>query len=101
MVYIATAPTTPPSVGTASTEAISSRKPNLDATFEAALEHARRLTTMFGTDNAETAIAWETVEELQGVRARKAYLDSNTPRGAFLRYCEQNPDALEARIYDS
>ena len=97
MVNIATSTDAP---ATASIAKPKDCQPNLDATFEAALEHARRLTTMFGTGSAETAIAWETVEELRSAKARNARL-SNTPRAAFLRYCEQNPDALEARIYDN
>ncbi|MEO0406565.1 MAG: CP12 domain-containing protein [Cyanobacteria bacterium P01_A01_bin.135] len=94
MVYIATAPTAP-SANPLTSQA-GSHKPNLEATFEAALEHARRLTTMFGIDNPETAIAWETVEELRSAKIR----NTATPRVAFIRYCEENPDAFEARIYD-
>ena len=100
MVYIAPTPTTTPKTRTGLTlqEVKSDRPQTLDSTFEAALEHARRLTEMFGVSNVETAIAWETVEELQSARARNAY--TATPRVAFMRYCEENPDAFEARIYD-
>ena len=40
-------------------------RPSLQTRLEAALEHARRLTTMYGSDTIEVAIAWETVGELQ------------------------------------
>lgn len=44
------------------------QKPSSQATFasqlKAALEHASRLTEMYGTNNIDTAIAWETVKEL-------------------------------------
>jgi hypothetical protein len=96
MVYT---PTTPQANAPRSEEKGSYRL-NLDATFAVALEHARRMTTMFGTNNSETAIAWEVVEELQSAR-RSVSSHTTTPRTSFIRYCEENPDAPEARIYDS
>jgi len=97
MVYLNTAPATPSTFDPSTPEAKGSCSTNLDTTFEAALEHARRLTAMFGTENAEAAIAWETVEEIRSARVRAQAV---TPRAAFLRYCEENPNALESRIYD-
>ncbi|MEO0539053.1 MAG: Calvin cycle protein CP12 [Cyanobacteria bacterium P01_A01_bin.123] len=76
------------------------RKPTFEKTFEnvlqAALEHARRLTSMHGTSNINVAIAWETVEELQTAKANKSSLSQS----AFERYCAAHPDAPESRIYD-
>jgi hypothetical protein len=56
---------------------------------------------MFGTNNSDTAIAWEIVEEIQSARVRSAYPHTITPRASFIHYCEENPDAPEARIYDN
>lgn len=70
--------------------------PSAETRLKAALEHARRMTDMYGTDNIDVAIAWETVEELQVARARK----QDTEHSAFARYCAENPDALECRIYE-
>ncbi|MGB3616345.1 MAG: CP12 domain-containing protein [Elainellaceae cyanobacterium] len=100
MVYITTAPAAQfvPETKTPDTKAVGS--PNLEATLKAALEHARRMTQMFSIEAPEVAIAWETVEELQSAKARKTYSHSVTPKAAFARYCEANPAALEARIYD-
>ena len=65
--------------------------------FQAALEHARRLTEMQGPESIEVALAWETVEELQTAKA--GYPQVN-PTIAFVRYCAENPGAGEARMYD-
>jgi hypothetical protein len=72
------------------------KKSAFETALQAALEHARRLTAMRGTDNIDVAIAWETVEELQAAKAHK----QAPGRSAFARYCEANPEAPESRIYD-
>jgi hypothetical protein len=69
---------------------------NPNTVLDAALEHARRLTAMYGTDNIEVALAWETVEELQ-VAARKR---QKPVVSSLIRYCQENPDAPECRIYE-
>jgi hypothetical protein len=51
---------------------------------------------MYGTANIEVAIAWETVEELQVAKARQRQAAPTT----FARYCAENPDAPECRIYE-
>jgi hypothetical protein len=63
--------------------------------LKAALEHARRLTEMYGYQSVEVAIAWETVEELQ-----KTEQPVPSCQSAFDRYCAETPHALECRIYD-
>ena len=70
--------------------------PSLENRLQAALEHARRLTAMRGTADTEVAIAWETVEELQVA----LYRSQQATPSAFARYCEEHPDAPEARIYE-
>ncbi len=65
--------------------------------LKAALEHARRLTEMYGCQRIEVAIAWETVEELQTARS---YQPAPSCQSAFDRYCTDTPHALECRIYD-
>ncbi len=70
--------------------------PSLDNQFQAALEHARRLTNMYGTNRIEVALAWETVEELRtAILAKKV-----TQKTPFERYCEAYPEAPECRIYE-
>ncbi|MGB7087316.1 MAG: CP12 domain-containing protein [Phormidesmis sp.] len=65
--------------------------------LKAALEHARRLTQMYGYQNVEVAIAWETVEEMRAAQLRQPLA---TCQSAFDRYCTDNPHALECRDYD-
>ncbi|CAN5683234.1 hypothetical protein BH23CYA1_BH23CYA1_14450 [soil metagenome] len=65
--------------------------------LKAALEHARRLTEMYGCQRVEVAIAWETVEELQTAQSAQAVPSCQS---VFDRYCADNPHALECRSYD-
>lgn len=64
---------------------------------KAALEHARRLTEVYGCQRVEVAIAWETVEELQ---TGQSYQPAPSCQSAFDRYCAEPPHALECRSYD-
>ncbi|MBE9061898.1 CP12 domain-containing protein [cf. Phormidesmis sp. LEGE 11477] len=68
--------------------------------LQAALEHARRLTQMYGYQDVDVAVAWETVEELR--TSRRARLLSSMPscQTSFERYCLENPQAFECRSYD-
>ncbi|MGB3519206.1 MAG: Calvin cycle protein CP12 [Elainellaceae cyanobacterium] len=85
MVYTATL-TTP----TSATHSTLARR------LQAALEHARRLTDMYGSSHKDVAIAWETVEELTTAHYRQT---DNRPT-AFSLYCAANPHAPECRIYE-
>ncbi|WOD38984.1 Calvin cycle protein CP12 [Nodosilinea sp. E11] len=70
-------------------------QPTLESQLRVALEHARRLTALYGTDTVDVAIAWETVEELSTAHRRQV-----TQPTAFERYCKAHPDAPECRIYE-
>jgi len=70
-------------------------QPTLTARLQVALEHARRLTALYGTNNQDVAIAWETVEELSTTHRRQVVQPS-----AFALYCDAHPDAPECRIYE-
>jgi CBS domain-containing protein len=63
------------------------------------IENARAICAEIGINSPECAAAWDAVEEMQAEaahqRARKL------PKTAFEEYCEENPDAFEARIYDA
>lgn len=65
--------------------------------LQAAIEHARRLTKMYGCQCVDVAIAWETVEELQ---TAQPYPLGYSCQSAFDRYCTDTPHALECRSYD-
>lgn len=80
------------------------QSPSLGATCEnrlqAALEHARRLTQMYGYRDANVAVAWETVEELRTAHRERLLSTALSCQAAFERYCTEDPHALECRSYD-
>ena len=48
--------------------------------------------------SADCANAWDTVEELS---AEAAHQKQKTPKKSSLeQYCDDNPDALECRVYE-
>lgn len=85
MVYITIPPTTQ------TTRQLANFKLSPQALLAVALEHARRLTAMYGTSNVEVALAWETLDELQAAQARKR---GASPSHVDL-YCAENPEAPE------
>lgn len=71
----------------------------LEEQIEKAIEEARSICATQGANSKECAAAWDIVEELQAEAAhQKAEVIHKT---AFEVYCEENPEAAEARIYDS
>jgi hypothetical protein len=48
-----------------------------------------------GKDSPECAAAWDAVEEMQAAAAHKPVVKTN-----FEKYCGDNPDAVECRIYE-
>lgn len=71
-------------------------EPSLENRFQAALEHARRLTAMNELSNIEVVLAWETVDELCKAKAKQPKPTTAT----FAQYCAENPEAPECRIYE-
>jgi glutamyl-tRNA reductase len=74
----------------------SQSKTSLETSFQAALEHARRLTQMYGIGATEVAVAWDAVEELVTAIFRQRERSSSS----FEHYCALHPDAPECRLYD-
>lgn len=77
-------------------------KPKLNTLEEeiiAARDRARALCSEKGVTSRECAAAWDIVEELQAEAAhqRAARLEKTH----FEEYCEEYPEALEARMYDT
>lgn len=71
-------------------------KKSLETSFQAALEHARRLTQMYGIGATQVAVAWDAVEELIIAKSRQ----QKSSTSGFEQYCVLHPDAPECRIYD-
>lgn len=70
----------------------------LDQRVEQAIAEARSTCAKFGATSKECMIAWETVEELQAEAAHQRAIPPT--KTAFEEYCEEYPEAQEARMYD-
>jgi CBS domain-containing protein len=70
-----------------------------EQTIQEAIENARAISAEKGSTSPECAAAWDAVEEMQAEaahqRARKV------EKTAFEEYCEEYPEADEARVYDT
>lgn len=64
-----------------------------------AIEEARRTCAEHGPASKACAAAWDVVEELQAEAAHQKA--EKLTKTAFESYCEEYPDALEARVYDA
>ena len=73
------------------------RARRLEEKIEEALEEARAITQEKGIASQASAVAWDIVEELQAAACHRREQKQTT---AFERYCEENPSALEALMYD-
>lgn len=70
-----------------------------EKSIQAAIENARAICTKIGANSPECAAAWDAVEEMQAEAAHQRF--KKLPKTAFEEYCEENPDAFEARVYES
>lgn len=71
---------------------------NIQEKIEQELANAREICNVEGANPGECAAAWDAVEELQ---AEAAHQRQSTPEPNSLeKYCGENPDAAECRIYD-
>jgi uncharacterized protein YgiB involved in biofilm formation len=72
---------------------------NIQDQIEKAREEARSVCGTSGSDSADCAVAWDTVEELQAEASHQK--NKTTPKTAFQQYCDANPEADECRVYDN
>jgi hypothetical protein len=61
------------------------------------LQEARAVCDIKGGNSPECAAAWDAVEELQ---AEASHQKQHQPQSNFEKYCSDNPDAAECRIYE-
>ncbi|MFO5493546.1 MAG: Calvin cycle protein CP12 [Cuspidothrix sp.] len=61
------------------------------------VEQARTVCDISGSNSAECAAAWDAVEELQAAASHQRQVK---PKNALERYCDDNPDADECRLYE-
>ena len=61
-------------------------------------QQAREVCDVEGATSGECAAAWDAVEELQ---AEASHQKQKAPQKSSLeQYCDDNPDALECRVYE-
>jgi CBS domain-containing protein len=74
------------------------KAPLLQEQITAAIESARATCQQYGPSSPQCAAAWDIVE---GLQAEAAHQRADVlERTAFDEYCEEFPEALEARIYE-
>jgi hypothetical protein len=61
------------------------------------LQQAREVCDVSGANSKECAAAWDAVEELQ---AEASHQKQEKGKNSFEKYCDDNPDAAECRVYE-
>lgn len=62
------------------------------------IQAARAVCDREDSTSSECAAAWDAVEELQAEAAHQK--QDHPPQTNFEKYCSDNPDAAECRVYD-
>lgn len=70
---------------------------NIEKQIEQERDQARAVCDTKGATSQECAAAWDVVEELQ---AEASHQKQTKPKNSFEKYCDDNPDAAECRLYD-
>jgi len=70
----------------------------LEERIQLAIASAREVCAEKGVTSRESAVAWDIVEEMQAEAAHQR--SQQLERTAFEEYCEEFPEAIEAREYD-
>ncbi|NEP80697.1 MAG: hypothetical protein F6K17_11350 [Okeania sp. SIO3C4] len=71
---------------------------NIEEKIEQEREQARNVCDTSGANSKECAVAWDTVEELQ---AEASHQKQNKSPSSLENYCDDNPEAVECRVYDN
>lgn len=71
---------------------------NIQEKIQEELKEARAVCSSDSASPQECAAAWDAVEELE---AEAAHQKEDAPKKTSLEtYCDNNPDAVECRVYD-
>lgn len=71
---------------------------NIKEQIEQERNNAREVCSTEGDGSGDCAAAWDAVEELQAEAAHQR--QSQPKKSSLEQYCDDNPDAIECRIYD-
>ncbi|NJK99130.1 MAG: hypothetical protein HC910_00685 [Spirulinaceae cyanobacterium SM2_1_0] len=69
----------------------------IDEQIEQERINAREVCDTEGATSGNCAAAWDAVEELQ---AEAAHQRQDDTKSSFEKYCDDNPEAVECRVYD-
>ncbi len=61
-------------------------------------ENARAVCDVNGTESGDCAAAWDVVEELQAEASHQRQVKQ---KNSLEQFCDDNPDAMECRVYDN
>lgn len=78
-------------------EITSAMSNNITETVEKEREEARAVCDTSGATSPECAAAWDAVEEVQ---AEASHQKQVKPKNSLEVYCDDNPDAVECRLYE-
>jgi hypothetical protein len=62
------------------------------------IENAKNTCGTQGSDSGECAAAWDAVEELQAEASHQR--QTHPKKNSLQQYCDENPDAVECRVYE-
>ncbi len=71
---------------------------NIEDKIEQEREQARAVCEVSGAGSGECAAAWDAVEELQ---AEASHQRESKHKNSLEQYCDDNPEAVECRVYDN
>ncbi len=71
---------------------------NIQEKIQQEKEQAREVCSIEGAASGECAAAWDAVEELQAEASHQR--EKNPEKSSLEQYCDNNPDALECRVYE-
>ena len=72
-------------------------KGDIEEKIQEEVEQARATCDITGSSSPECAAAWDAVEELQAEASHKR---QSKPKNSLEQYCDDNPEAIECRVYD-
>lgn len=61
------------------------------------ITNAHTVCDISGGNSPECAAAWDAVEELQ---AEASHQKQSKPKNSLEKYCDENPEAVECRLYE-
>ena len=65
------------------------------------MRKAEEATKTYGRDSKEAALAWDVVEELEAEASHIKSADKAEAKTPLDKFCEDQPEADECRVYDN